>query len=93
MDQVALDLGEPGLDFVQPGGVGGCEVQLEFRIGLEELGDLGSFVGREIVEDDVNFTLSLVARTSCSKKATNSWLVCRRTVLPKTSPVFVSKAA
>ena len=31
-DEVALDLAEPQLDLVEPGGVGGSEVQLDLRV-------------------------------------------------------------
>ena len=51
---MAFDLGEPDLDLVKPGRVSGREVKADSRMLLEELADCLSFVGREIVEDDVN---------------------------------------
>ena len=55
MYQVPLDLGEPEFDLVQPGGISGREVQMDLRIGFEELSDLGGFMSGQIVEDDVDF--------------------------------------
>jgi hypothetical protein len=48
-DDLALDLGEPDLDRVEPGGVGWGEVKADSRMLLEELSDGLSFVRREIV--------------------------------------------
>ena len=53
-DDLAFDLGEPDLDLVEPGRVRGREVKADARMLLEELADGLSFVGGEIVEDDVN---------------------------------------
>src|ERR1035437_3515223 len=53
-DDLAFDLGEPDLDLVEPGRVSGREVKPDSRMLLEELADRLSFVGGEIVEDDVN---------------------------------------
>ena len=60
--KVAFDLREPQFDFVQPGGRGRDEVQLDLRMGVKELLDLSRLVSRQIVEDDVDFTFRLVAR-------------------------------
>ena len=51
---LALDFGEPQLDLIEPGGVGGREVESDAGILLEELPYQPRFVGGEIVEDDVN---------------------------------------
>ena len=61
-------------------------MQSDFWVGLEELCDLGGLMSRQIVEDDMYFALSLVVRNQLLQEGTNSWLVWRRTVLPKTSP-------
>jgi hypothetical protein len=53
-DDLAFDLGEPDLDLVEPGRIGGREVKPDSRMLLEELADRLSFVGGEIVEDHVN---------------------------------------
>jgi len=53
-DDLAFDLGEPDLDLIEPGRVRGREVKPDSRMLLEELADRLSFVGGEIVEDDVN---------------------------------------
>ena len=48
-DQVAFDLREPILNLVQPGRVGGREVQMDLRVIREELLNPTRLVGREIV--------------------------------------------
>ena len=53
-DDLAFDLGEPDLDLVKPGRVGGREVKPDSRMLLEELADRLRFMRGEIVEDDVN---------------------------------------
>src|ERR1700730_8473427 len=50
---MAFDLGEPDLNLVEPGGVSRGEVKADSRMS-EELSDGLSFVGGEMVEDDVN---------------------------------------
>ena len=35
-DDIALDLGEPDLDLIEPGGIGGRVMELDARVGLEE---------------------------------------------------------
>jgi hypothetical protein len=53
-DDVAFDLGEPEFDLVEPGRVSGRKVKPNSRMVLDELADRLSFVGGEVVEDDVN---------------------------------------
>ena len=53
-DHVALDLLEPELDLVEPGGVRRREVQME----LEELLHASRLVRREVVEDHVDLAVS-----------------------------------
>ena len=53
-NDVALDLAEPKLDLVQPGGVRGSEVQVNLRVLLDEPSDLIGLVGREVVDDHVD---------------------------------------
>ncbi len=53
-DDVALDLREPELHLVEPGGVGRREVQLHIRMGLQEGVDVFGLMRGEIVEDDVD---------------------------------------
>ena len=61
-DDVALDLREPELHLVQPGGVGRREVQLHMRMGMQEGLDMGGLVRREIVEDHVNLLAAWLMR-------------------------------
>src|SRR5215471_16919587 len=53
-DYVALDLGEPVFDLVEPGGVGRSVVQVDLGMGREELPDMFGFMGREIISNDVD---------------------------------------
>ena len=43
-DDIAFDLGKPEFDLVEPGRVGGNEVEMNPRILLEKLANSGSFV-------------------------------------------------
>jgi len=54
VDEVTLDLAEPKLDLVEPGGVGGSEVQADVGVKLQELLHSLCLVGREVVQDDVD---------------------------------------
>jgi hypothetical protein len=47
---------EPDLDLVEPGGVGGCEVEVEAAPALGPGEDGGVLVNAEIVENDVQVT-------------------------------------
>lgn len=55
-DHVALDLGEPDLDLIEPGRIRRCEVQLQARRAFEEAADLCRLVRGEVVEDDVDLS-------------------------------------
>jgi len=57
-------------------------------ISLQEFPDLGGTMSREIIGDDMNFLCRGWLATSCSRKATNSALVWRAEVLPRTSPLW-----
>jgi hypothetical protein len=46
--------GEPSLDLIDPGRVGGGEVKVESGMSLEPSPDAGSLVRREVVEHDVH---------------------------------------
>jgi hypothetical protein len=57
-DDVALDLGEPDFDLVQPRGVGRREVQVDVAMSIQELLHSASLVRREVVEDHVDLSPS-----------------------------------
>jgi hypothetical protein len=61
IDYIALDLGEPNLDLIQPRRVRRCEVEANTRIQIEELGHSLRLVCRQVIEDDVD-----VFRIPCS---------------------------
>ena len=66
------------------------------RILVQELAHQGGFVGRQIVQDDVNLLVLGAQRDDFlekGRKATNSRLVWRAVVLPWTRPLAVSRAA
>jgi hypothetical protein len=54
-DDIALDLGEPQFHLIEPGGIDWGEMQMNVGMTSEELFDLRSFMGREIIGDDVDF--------------------------------------
>ena len=92
-NHVALDLGKPELDLVEPGGIGRGEMKAHVGMLGEEPFDLFGLVRGEIVEHDVNLLAHPVRATKPSRKAMNSLLVCRAAVMPCTWPVFTSSAA
>ena len=55
---IALDLGEPEFDLIEPGRVGRRVVKMDGRMRHQEGPDLLCFVGREIVHDDVDLAPS-----------------------------------
>ena len=76
-DHFAFDLGEPDLDLVEPGGVGGREVKLDSGMLLQELADRLSFVGGKMVEDDVNLLIELPGETQRTRGWYGEPLFCR----------------
>ncbi len=54
-NDVALDLGEPKFDLVEPRGVGRGEVQVNLRMPIQKVVDLARLMGREIVRNHVDF--------------------------------------
>jgi hypothetical protein len=50
--------GEPDLDLVEPGGVSGDEVETDAGIAFKECSDGWRFVGREIVQHDMDLLRS-----------------------------------
>ena len=54
-NHVALDLGEPELNLVEPRGIGRRVLDLDRRIGLEKRSHTLGFVGRKIVGNNVDF--------------------------------------
>ena len=55
---IALDLGEPEFDLIEPGRIGRRVVEMDGRMRDQERPDLLRFVGREIVHDDVHLAPS-----------------------------------
>ncbi len=53
-NDIALDLGEPVFDLVEPRGVGRRVVKVQFRVSRKELLDPLGLMGREIVGNDMN---------------------------------------
>src|SRR5262245_2559934 len=61
-DDIALDLGEPELDLVEPGRIGRGVMQMHVRMPDQEILDTLGLVCREVVADDVNlFAAGLVS--------------------------------
>lgn len=58
-DYLPLDAGKPDVDLLQPGGGSWSEVELHLGMLVEELLDLFGLVGREVVQDDMDFPFAL----------------------------------
>jgi len=54
-EQIALDFGKPQFHLIQPGRISRREVKVNLGMLGEELLDGLGLVGRQIIEDDVNF--------------------------------------
>ena len=53
-DDVRLDFGEPQINLIEPGRIGGREVKVDAGMLFQELPDQRGFVSGKIVEDDVD---------------------------------------
>jgi len=53
-NDIALDLGKPVFDLVEPGGVGRSVVKMHFGVSREELLNPLGLVGREVVGNKMN---------------------------------------
>ncbi len=65
---MALHAREPDFHLIQPGEIGGREVQFYLRVGIQEFGDFPRFVSGEIVDDDMNFLLRFAKADHLAKK-------------------------
>jgi hypothetical protein len=92
-NHLALDTSEPDLDLIQPGRIGGREVEMHVGVVFQESPNLGGFVCRQVVQDDVDLLFRWTGATTSLRNRTNSSLMCRASVLPWTLPVFTSSAA
>src|SRR5215210_498874 len=68
-DDFSLELGEPELHLVEPGGIGGREVQVNLRMLLQESLDRLGFVGRKIVEDHLDLPSRGLSRDDIGKES------------------------
>src|SRR6202158_3172909 len=68
-DDVALDLAEPQLDWIQPRRVARSEVQVNLGMHRQEVGDRPALVSREVVGDHMNlFTAGLIDHNVCEER-------------------------
>ena len=58
-------------------------------LGLEELENMFGFMCAQVVGHEVNLSALRLTGEDLAEKSTNSALVCRTVVLPRTSPVRV----
>src|ERR1700731_3282095 len=92
-NNIALKLGEPVFDLVEPGRVGRRVVEVQSGVRREELLHPRGLMSRQVVRDNMHLLAARRLATRSARKATNSWLVCRAAVLPSTSPLWVLSAA
>ena len=92
-DDLALDAVEPQLDLVEPGRVGGRIVNVDLGMVGQEVAHRLGLMGRQVVADDMNIlTPGLLGDDIEWQKATNSALVWRATVLPRTLQLVLKAA-
>jgi len=92
-DQIALNFGEPDFDLIEPGRVSRGVVELKVGMGGEELRHGLGLVRRKVVGDEVDLLALGLRGDHIGEKATNSALVWRWAVLPRTCPLETSSAA
>jgi len=66
-DDIALDLGEPQFNLVEPGRVRRREVNVDLGTVIEEVADALGLMGREIVDDDVDLAPRRLAGDDVTK--------------------------
>ena len=64
-DDVALEFGEPEFDLVEPGRIGGREVERDIGMPLEKLRYALGLVSGEVVKDDVDLGMAERNRSTC----------------------------
>jgi hypothetical protein len=67
-DHVTLDFGEPDLDLVEPGAVGGREMEMHVRVFTQPLLHGRGLVGRLVVQDHVDFEILRLTRDEVPDK-------------------------
>ena len=87
-----MNFGKPDLDLIEPTGIGRGGMDPYGWMGLEELENILGFVCAQVVGHDMNLSTLRLARI-WPRKSTNSALVWRAVVFPRTSPVRVFSAA
>ena len=88
-DDIALSFGKPDLDLIEPTGIGRGVMDPDGWLGLEELENMFGFMCAQVVGHEVNLSALRLTGEDLAEKSTNSALVCRTVVLPRTSPVRV----
>ncbi len=91
-EEVALDLGKPEFDLIDPRRVSRREMRVDPRMGLEKRLDSFGLVRRQGVDDYVDLTAPRLCGQHVAEELDAS-LVCRGTVCPTISAVVVLSAA
>ena len=68
MQRLAFQDREPDFDLVEPGGIGGREVQVHVGVVGQELRNALGLMRRKIVDDDVDFTTPAFERDELSQE-------------------------
>ena len=92
-EQVALDLGKPEFDLIQPRRIRRREMQVHARMSVEEGLHAPGLVRREVVDNHVDLASTRLRRNHIAQELDEGSLVWRGTVWPMISPVRVLSAA
>src|SRR5215469_8142578 len=88
---VALELGKPDLDLIQPRRIRRREVEMHVRMRRQKITNHQTLVRRQIVQNDVDLPRRRPF-DHLSEELHKLWLVWRATVLPSTLQDCVSSA-
>jgi len=92
-DDVAVDLAEPQLDLIQPGGVGRREVQVNLGMHRQEIRDRPALVRRLVVSNHMDLFAARLIDHNVGKEGDEFGRGVPRRRLTEHSPVLVLKAA
>src|SRR5687767_15224713 len=67
-EQVALNLRKPEFNLIEPGGIGGREVEMDAGMRVEERVHALRFVGRKVIDNHMNLPTAWLRRDDVAEK-------------------------